>query len=317
MAKQALNALKEKATTMGSPKGNGTESRFARWLSKKYLKCYCDWKTHPKAPGHGTLKLARLHGRLSVERMVSFTGNNHPSGWHTRLMEDYASENGIAFQNSEGEQDVRRLWRKLRLNEHGERGKVMWDSPLFLGFDRQAEHSFDDTGTKGPNFSQLMHFAGVAGMEASLKGWDAFESGVSYEYKSKEGIRTLSFDALNDLIANEAGRLLGNALLVASAVCDSDGIIDLDPCLRQARSRVAGVVRSRLQFVLTMDRGQNYKGYTRDAFGLFPPGDWDDPFGVHVANMVLGTETLQDFMKTADASRLTELLILSNEGGGK
>ena len=112
------------------------------------------------------------------------------------------------------------------------------DSPSFLGSPAPGSVTstgFFDPWSQGPNPTDLMHFA------AGIK-WNWAPSFivqwyfVHYERVTEEGWQLFGLDALNDVIAEEGGRLFAIDLKAGRASCSSAGVVDLDPYFRQGRS---------------------------------------------------------------------------------
>ena len=91
-------------------------------------------------------------------------------------------------------------------------GNTVMDVPFLLGEENYGAKELSDWQKGGKNWSNVMHWA--TGLkyyylpDAALQ-----ELFVGYEYWHMEGLDRFGEDAINDLIAEEQGRLLGKALL--------------------------------------------------------------------------------------------------------
>lgn len=190
------------AMTLPSPPAGGA---FETWLSSTYLSAYCS------NPGRETADPA-------IERMTEEgAGGFSKYGYGLlRGMADAARSAGISYI----------------------------DSPYLLGTPAPASVTaagFFDPWSQGPNPTDLMHFA--AGIKwswapAFLVQWYF----IHYEETTEEGWQLFGLDALNDVIAEEGGRLLAIDLKAGRATCSSAGVVDLDPYFQRGRS----FLRSRL-----------------------------------------------------------------------
>ena len=123
------------------------------------------------------------------------------------------------------------------------------DSPFLLGKPNLATAADFDADWKfgGQNISQLMHWA--TGVKYSGESADAMhELFLAYEMWHLEGFDVFGQDALNDMIAEEQGRLLGVELAKGSkgAIKGEKELLPfLDRSFRQSRAWVGSLLRLR------------------------------------------------------------------------
>jgi hypothetical protein len=190
------------------------EGRFERFISYHYLAEYC------RKPTPKSLELA-LAG-MTAEGTGGFTYGGYP------LLADMM---GLAMS----------------------RGVGFIDSPYLLGepapdvVSPKGDQAFDPW-SQGPNPTQIAHFAGGVKWSwapTALVQWFF----VHYEKVSGEGWQLFGLDSLNDIIAEEAGRLLARDLrsgmkCPAPTLSDPDedpelappALLDLDPYFAAGRA---------------------------------------------------------------------------------
>jgi hypothetical protein len=196
-ARTILDQIKANADALvlPSPPASGA---FETWLSRTYLSAYCANRNSENA--------RRAIQEITREGASGFT---HYGYGLLRGMADEAGRAGIGYI----------------------------DSPYLLGTPAPGSVTslgFFDPWSQGPNPTQLMHFA--AGMKWSwaptfLVQWYF----VHYEQVTEEGWQIFGLDSLNDIIAEEGGRLLAIDLQAGNVSCSSAGVIDLDPYFAEGR----------------------------------------------------------------------------------
>ncbi len=187
------------ALTLPHPPASGA---FERFLGREYLTRYC------ARPSGDT-------GRPAIEQMTR-EGAGGFTTYGYGLLRDMAARAGRV-------------------------GIGYIDSPYFLGTPAPGSVTaagFFDPWSQGPNPTDIMHFA--AGIKwhwvaRFLVQWYF----IHYEKKTEEGWQIFGLDALNDVIAEEGGRVLGEDLAAGRARC-SGGFIDLDPYFRRGRAFLRG-----------------------------------------------------------------------------
>ncbi len=122
------------------------------------------------------------------------------------------------------------------------------DTPSLLGTPAPGvvtATEFLDPWSQGPNPTQIIHFAsGIkwSWAPAALVRWYF----IHYEEVSEEGWQIFGLDSLNDIIAEEGGRLLAEDLNRGKSC--SGGKIDLDPYFARGRAFLRGELsESRLE----------------------------------------------------------------------
>ena len=180
-ARIILDRIKTNASalTIPAPPAGGA---FETWLSRNYLSSYC---TDPN----------RNAANTAIDQITEegTSGFSHYGYGLLRRMADRAASDGISFI----------------------------DSSYLLGTPEPAVTGTGgmlfDPWSQGPNLTDLMHFA--AGMKwswapAFLVQWYF----IHYEETTNEGWQIFGLDALNDIIAEEGGRLFANDLKSASVI---------------------------------------------------------------------------------------------------
>lgn len=110
------------------------------------------------------------------------------------------------------------------------------DSPYLLGTPSNVTSGSQlwDPWSQGPNLTNIMHFA--TGVKYShIPEAIIHYLFVWYERHSREGWQIFGLDALNDVIAEEGGRLFALDLKAGSVSC-SAGRVNLDPYFQRGRS---------------------------------------------------------------------------------
>jgi len=207
-ARHIVNMIKANADamTLPTPPAGGA---FETFLATEYLTAYC------AAPSAAT-------GGPAIDQMVleGAGGFTHYGFGLLRDMAERARGRGIGFI----------------------------DTPSLLG--TPAPGAFTTTGafdpwSQGPNPTQIMHFA--AGIKwnwapAALVQWYF----LHYEEVSAEGWQIFGLDSLNDIIAEEGGRIVAEDLKDGRSC--SGGSLDLDPYFARGRAFLRGELReSRLE----------------------------------------------------------------------
>jgi len=189
------------ALTIPAPPAGGA---FETWLSRKYVSSYC------KQPSRSAANKAI--DQITEEGAGGFS---HYGFGLLRGMADRAGRDGISFI----------------------------DTPHLLGTPAPAAMTPGgmafDPWSQGPNLTDLMHFA--AGMKwswapAFLVQWYF----IHYEETTHEGWQIFGLDALNDIIAEEGGRLFANDLKNTSVTCSGSGVVDLDLYFLRGRRFLRG-----------------------------------------------------------------------------
>jgi hypothetical protein len=187
------------------------------------------------------------------------------------------------------------------------------DSPSLLGI--PAPGAFTTTGafdpwSQGPNPTQMMHFA--AGIKWSwapmfLVHWYF----VHYEDVSQEGWQLFGLDSLNDIIAEEGGRLLAEDLKAGRA-CRGGGMIDLDPYFAGGRRFLrAELQESRLDTLAMRVHLQNLVVATGAAGG----GVLSQPlYSMTIMEQLMAGASDADVLVSPDARILTLLYHLLRRG---
>jgi len=201
-ARIILDRIKASASalTISAPPAG---SAFETWLSRNYLSSYC---AHPSRSEANT-----AIDQITEEGAGGFT---HYGYGLLRGMADRAGREGVTFI----------------------------DSPYLLGTPAPAAVAGGmafDPWSQGPNLTDLMHFA--AGMKwswapAFLVQWYF----IHYEETTHEGWQIFGLDALNDIIAEEGGRLFANDLKNTSVTCSGSAVVDLDPYFLRGRRFLRG-----------------------------------------------------------------------------
>lgn len=120
------------------------------------------------------------------------------------------------------------------------------DGPYLIGKPNRRRGLDDDWGPGGRNQTNVMHWA--TGVRYGELGEDAFRTMfIGYELFHLEGWDVFGEDSLNDLIGEEAGRLLGRRLLAGSIKNHAGLIRALDADFREARAWVGAMLRLRRQ----------------------------------------------------------------------
>jgi hypothetical protein len=281
---------------MATPPSGGA-SRFEEFISRKYLACYCALDP----------MLREVRRSKAIDAIAAMTREGQRRNWpglsDQGLLEDYEDWAG-APRNVDDD--------------------VYWDTDLLLGDpnDRLADVRgfLQDLRWQGPNKSNLMHFAGGIRVGNSTRGHARFFvhlGFIGYEITSGEGWEQLGFDAINDVIAEEAGRLFGRDLRNAMVKCDPNRLIDLDPYLHEGRKFAA-------QFITwekLVEVGLKRNNYIRAAFRrdiLMTP--WTNPllrqvidagrrraFGVYAPGMI---DQWRNSLRSREAKYIAELLAL-------
>ncbi len=200
-ARRILDQIKTRADAMTLPAPSAS-GRFESFLSSEYLRPYCQ---NPSSDAAST---------AITEMTIEGAGGFSKYGYG--LLRDMAER-------------------------AGRRGIGYIDSPSFLGAPvpgSVAGGRFMDPWSQGPNPTDIMHFA--AGIKwhwapTALVQWYF----IHYEKTTNEGWHLFGLDALNDVIAEEGGRLLAEDLSGAAAACGS-GLIDLDPYFQRGRAFLRG-----------------------------------------------------------------------------
>jgi hypothetical protein len=134
------------------------------------------------------------------------------------------------------------------------------DVPHLLGADnlKAITDQDGDWGAGGRNLSQLMHWG--TGVGGALKQADTVRDlFVAYEKFHEEGWSNLNEDPINDLIAEEQGRLLG--LLVSAGKVTNENLVQLvDETFQEARAWTGAVLRLRRPDFKKLVSAENYKG---------------------------------------------------------
>jgi hypothetical protein len=122
------------------------------------------------------------------------------------------------------------------------------DVPHLIGKDNLERENFDaDVTGGGKNISQLMHWA--TGVKYSEQTADAMhELFLAYELWHLEGFDVFGTDSLNDMIAEEQGRLLGAELLKGTSGAirsEADLLPFLNSSFMESRAWVGSILRLR------------------------------------------------------------------------
>jgi RHS repeat-associated protein len=213
--------LQSEAAKLGAPSGNSNS--FETFVYEEYLKCYCEATTASEKAKEAEKAIGEM-SEAGEGRVWKHGYKQDASKLRQGMIEDYDD------------------WHSPDRNKAGQ---VYWASSLFLGnpngrlpmtvesADGEVEW-FKDVVWNGPNMSQIMHFgAGIAmaGLPEGLHQW----LNIWYETdKAPEGWEFMGLDAINDVIAVEAGGAFGRALSECTVTC-GDGFVDLDPYLRKGR----------------------------------------------------------------------------------
>jgi len=141
---------------------------------------------------------------------------------------------GMGYTDSEGGDYYRR--RLMRLI----------DVPFLVGDANLAEGADADFVGGGKNWSNVMHWA--TGVKyGNLPATALRELFLGYELYHLEGWDVFAEDALNDMIAEEQGRMLGKRLMAGDITSAADLVPKLDADFREARAWVGALLRLRLE----------------------------------------------------------------------
>lgn len=270
--KKIVEDIKRKADalTLPAPPADG---KFEKWLTSTYLTEYC------KKPGSATAKPA-------IERMTEegAGGFSHYGYGLLRGLATEASHDGIGFI----------------------------DSPYFLGSPAPGSVTaagFFDPWSQGPNPTDLMHFA--AGLEwawapAAIIQWYF----VHYEKTTEEGWQLFGLDALNDVIAEEGGRLLAIDMQAGTLSCPSSGTADLDPYFMKGRRFLKGELSENKLNSLAMRVHQPVMVVDTGAGGTHSKALWNRT----IMEQVMGGASDASILASPDAKILTTLYHLLRKG---
>lgn len=118
------------------------------------------------------------------------------------------------------------------------------DVPFLVGLPNKRPGENDDAIYGGKNLSNVMHWA--TGLKYHMVPPDLMHDlFVGYEYWHMEGFDVFGEDSLNDLIGEEAGRLMGREIAAAQIRSKQDLRRTVDRSFREARAWVGALVRFR------------------------------------------------------------------------
>jgi len=121
-------------------------------------------------------------------------------------------------------------------------GQTVMDVPFLLGDENYGAKELSDWQKGGKNWSNVMHWA--TGLKYYYLPAAALqELFVGYEYWHMEGLDRFGEDAINDLIAEEQGRLLGKALVSGQIRNHRDLVRVMDQSFRTSRAWVGAILR--------------------------------------------------------------------------
>lgn len=137
------------------------------------------------------------------------------------------------------------FWRKPFMGSNVDRIPQL-DVPFLVGRFNAQPGDEDDAIYGGKNLSNVMHWA--TGLKYQALPSDAFrELFIGYEYWHMEGFDVFGEDSLNDLIGEEAGRLIGKQIATFQIRSKLDLLQVTDRSFREARAWVGTMVRYRLK----------------------------------------------------------------------
>ncbi|MCH8274929.1 MAG: hypothetical protein IH851_09075 [Armatimonadetes bacterium] len=127
--------------------------------------------------------------------------------------------------------------------EHGRLIRVI-DAPFLIGADNLSTEMDSDIFGGGRNYTQVMHWA--TGVKYSHLSQDALRTlFIGYEYLHLEGWEVFGEDAINDLIAEEQGRMLGARLARLEMRSEADLVRKMDADFIRARKWVGAMLKIR------------------------------------------------------------------------
>ena len=188
------------------------------------------------------------------------------------------------------------------------------DGPFLIGDDNRATGIDADVRGGGRNQSNTMHWA--TGVKYSYLPADGLrEMFLGYELWHLEGWDVFGEDALNDLIAEEQGRLLGIRLRNGSITSRADLVRKMDMDFREARAWVGAMLKLRQDQLdgLIRDTASPKANIWWGQNASYPPSV-TPPWSARSISQHLGSgQTLEQVIGSKTVERLVQVYTLIYE----
>jgi hypothetical protein len=191
------------------------------------------------------------------------------------------------------------------------------DIPFLVGDANTSLMEDADFLGGGKNLSNVMHWA------TGAKYWEVPRSAfrelfIGYEYWHMEGIDVFGEDAINDLISEYAGYLMGKRIIRGDIRSRSDLGRKLDADFYEARAWVGGLLRERAEhfdeLILQelLPRSEIWFGYGGRGLEIMAP--WGrHPEGNTVRHMIANDKSAKEVAETEFVEHLVEVYTLIYE----
>ncbi len=186
------------------------------------------------------------------------------------------------------------------------------DVPFLVGDENRSLVEDSDFIRGGKNLSNVMHWA--TGVKYGNVPRDALrELFIGYELLHLEGWDQFGEDAINDLISEEEGRLLGRRLRAASITSEAGLVTALDETFREARAWVGAMLKLRqeeldnLILAETPTQSNMWWGTLRRSY----VAPWRA--GVSIKSLLASGKTVDEVSRSGLAEQLTQIYTLIYE----
>jgi len=182
------------------------------------------------------------------------------------------------------------------------------DVPFLVGKPFENTDVDKDYVNGGKNLSQSMHWA--TGVRYHYLPKNAMrELFIGYEYWHMEGFDVFGEDAINDLIAEEMGRMLGRRLVSGHLRTEADFVRAVDSDFRAARAWVGAMLKLRQEkfddMIVAAEAPKTHKWW-KSRERVAP---WTD----QTIHQMLGSKGIDDVIKTGHVEQLVQIYTLIYE----
>ena len=185
------------------------------------------------------------------------------------------------------------------------------DASFLIGTNTVATSGSKDAEVGGRNLSQVMHWA--TGVRYGNLPAGAFqELFIGYEMWHMEGWDVFGEDAINDLIAEEMGRMLGRRLMAGDIKSSADLVRKMDADFWRARAWAGALLKLRWKeldkLILAADTPKTNTWWGKGDG--FRPAPWT---GMSIRDMFLGDRPMAQVLASPRVEHLVEMYTLIYE----